>query len=122
MSAPVFVKADKVKGEFNDHTELEGAVEVRHEGVVLRGDRVLYQFETDVVAVRGKVRMVEKGAAFEGPLLDFKVEAHTGQMPNASYTYAAKEGRGQSRLIEFLGDDNIRMHDATYTTLSLIHI
>ena len=115
-SAPVFVKADKVTGEFNDHTELEGAVEVRHEGVVLRGDRVLYQFETDALAVRGKVRMVEKGAAFEGPSLDFKLEAHTGEMPNASYTYAAKEGRGQSRLIEFLGDDNIRMHEATYTT------
>ena len=116
VSAPVFVKADKVTGEFNDHTELEGAVEVRHEGVVLRGDRILYQFETDQMTVRGKVRMVEKGAAFEGPALDFKLEARTGQMPNASYTYAAKEGRGQSRLIEFLGDDNIRMHDATYTT------
>jgi len=116
VSAPVFVKADKVTGEFNDHAELEGAVEVRHEGVVLRGERLLYQFETDQLAVRGKVRMVDKGAAFEGPSLDFKLEARTGQMPNASYTYAAKEGRGQSRLIEFLGDDNIRMHDATYTT------
>jgi LPS-assembly protein len=115
-SAPVFVKADRVSGEFGDHTELEGGVEVRHAGVVLRGDRLLYRFETDAVAVRGKVRLVEKGAAFEGPSLDFKLEAHTGQMPNANYTYAAKEGRGQSRLIEFMGDDDIRMHDATYTT------
>ena len=115
-TAPVFVKADTVTGEFDDHTVLEGGVEVRREGVVLHGDRVLYSFETDAMAVRGKVRMVEKGAVFEGPSLDFHLEAHTGQMPNANYTYAAKEGRGQSRLIEFLGDDNIRMHDATYTT------
>jgi LPS-assembly protein len=115
-TGPVFVKADKVSGEFDEHTNLDGAVEVRRGGVVLRGDRAVYTFETDALAVRGKVRMVERGAAFEGPALDFKLEAHTGQMPNASYTYAAKDGRGQSRLIEFLGDDNIRMHDATYTT------
>jgi LPS-assembly protein len=115
-TGPVYVKADKVTGEFDDHTELEGKVEVRRDGVVLRGDRAMYQFDTDALAVRGKVRLVERGAAFEGPALDFKLEAHTGQMPNASYTYAAKDGRGDSRLIEFLGEDNIRMHDATYTT------
>jgi LPS-assembly protein len=115
-TGPVFVKADHVLGEFDDHVDLGGGVEVRREGVVLHGERVLYRFETDAVAVRGKVRVVEKGAVFEGPSLDFKLEAHTGQMPNANYTYAAKEGRGQSRLIEFMGDDDIRLHDATYTT------
>jgi LPS-assembly protein len=115
-AGPVYVKADKVRGAFDERAELEGAVEMRRNGVVLRGDRAIYTFETDALAVRGKVRLVEKGAAFEGPALDFRLEAHTGQMPNASYTYAAKDGRGNSRLIEFLGDDDIRMHDATYTT------
>ena len=115
-SGPVYVRADRVEGEVDANTILEGSVEVRHDGVVLRGERAVYTFETDELQVRGKVHLAERGAAFEGPALDFKLEAHTGTMPNANYTYAAKRGRGESRLIEFLGDEDIRMHDATYTT------
>jgi len=66
----------------------------------------------------GQVHLAERGASFDGPKLDFRLDAHTGQMPDASYSYAAKNGHGNSRLIEFLDDDNIRMHDATYTTCS----
>ncbi|SPE26682.1 putative LPS-assembly protein LptD [Burkholderiales bacterium] len=115
-SGPVYVRADRVEGEFDENTILEGAVEVRHDGLVLRGERAVYRFEDDELKVRGKVHLVERGATFDGPALDFKLEAQTGQMPTANYTYAAKGGRGESRLIEFLSDDDIRMHDATYTT------
>ncbi len=116
LSGPVYVRADRVTGEFDEDAILEGAVEVRRDGVVLRGERAQYRFETDELKMRGKVRFVERGAAFEGPSIDFKLEAHSGSMPNASYSYAAKQGRGESRLIEFLDDQSVRMHDATYTT------
>jgi len=115
-SGPVYVRADKVEGAFDENTILTGAVEIRHDGLVLRGERAVYTIATDELKMRGKVRLVERGAAFNGPALDFHPDAHTGRMPDANYTYAAKDGRGDSRLIEFLDDDNIRMHDATYTT------
>lgn len=115
-TGPAFARADKVEGVYDENVILAGHVEIRHAGVVLRGERAVYTIATDELQVRGKVRLVERGAAFTGPSLDFKVEAHTGRMPDASYTYAAKQGRGQSRLIEFLDDDNVRMHEATYTT------
>jgi len=113
---PVYLKAEHVQGEFDDHAALQGAVELRREGLVLRGDRAEYAFASDQVEVHGKVRLADRGAAFEGPSLKLRIEAQTGQMPNASYRYDAKGGRGESRLIEFLGADDIRMHDATYTT------
>jgi LPS-assembly protein len=113
---PVYVRADRVHGEMDVNVDLEGGVEVRHEGIVLRGERAVYTIASDELKVRGKVRLVERGAAFTGPALDFHLDAHTGKMPDASYTYAAKQGRGDSRLIEFLDDDNIRLHEATYTT------
>ena len=113
-----FVRADRVQGEVDENAVLEGTVEMRGEGIVLRGDRAVYGVATDELDVQGKVRVVESGAVFEGPSLQFKLEAHTGKMPDASYSYALKHGRGESRLIEFLDDDNVRMHDATYTTCS----
>jgi LPS-assembly protein len=115
-AGPAYARADKMTGILDESTLLEGAVEVRHQGVVLRGERVLYLVASDELQVRGKVHLVERGASFDGPALDFKLEAHTGRMPNASYSYPAKKGRGESRLIEFLDEDNIRLHEATYTT------
>jgi len=115
-SGTVFVRADRIAGEFQENAVLEGAVELRGQGIVLRGDRAVYTANTDEMAMQGTVRVMEGGAVFSGPSLAFKLEAHTGKMPDASYSYALKHGSGQSRLIEFLDDDNVRMHDATYTT------
>jgi LPS-assembly protein len=36
-------------------------------------------------------------------------------MPDATYQYTPRQGRGESTLIEFLSEDSIRMHAATYT-------
>ncbi|HXY05594.1 MAG TPA: LPS-assembly protein LptD [Burkholderiaceae bacterium] len=116
ISGPVFARADRVEGEIDENVILEGAVEVRHDGLVLRGERAVYRFEDDELKVRGQVHLFDRGATFDGPALDFKLEAQTGQMPEAKYSYAAKGGRGESRLIEFLSDDDIRMHEATFTT------
>ncbi|HXY21403.1 MAG TPA: LPS-assembly protein LptD [Burkholderiaceae bacterium] len=115
-AGPIYARSDHAEGESDEKAIFEGAVEVRRDGLVLRGERAVYQFEDDELKVRGKVHLFDRGTSFDGPALDFKLEAHTGQMPEASYSYAAKGGRGESRLIEFLSDDDIRMHDATYTT------
>jgi len=115
-SGPVFARADRAEGEVSENATFEGAVELRHDGLVLRAERVTYQFEDDELKARGKVHLFDRGAAFDGPSLDFKLEAHTGEMPQANYSYAANGGRGESRLIEFLSDDDIRLHDATFTT------
>ncbi len=115
-STPVYARAERIDGSFGQTCTLQGSVELRHGGTVVRGDRVVYEFKDDLAKVRGHARLADNGAVFEGPSLDFRLEAHTGQMPDASYSYAAKQGHGQSKLIEFLGDDDIRMHGATYTT------
>ena len=37
--------------------------------------------------------------------LDFRVDAQTGSMPDATFTYAPRQGRGEASLIEFLGSE-----------------
>ena len=60
--------------------------------------------------------MFRDGAVFTGPRLDFRVDAQTGSMPDATFAYAPRQGRGEASLIEFLGSERARMENARFTT------
>jgi LPS-assembly protein len=111
-----FVRADRIHGEAQERLTLEGSAEVRRGGTVLRGDTVTYTVATDEVEATGNVRVFRDGAAFFGPSLKLRVDAHTGAMPEASFTYAPLRGRGTSRRIEFLEGGRVRIEQAVYTT------
>jgi len=113
---PVYVHAERIHGEIDVDTVLDGKVELRQDGMVLRADHAEYRYEDDEVKARGNVHLVDQGTVFDGPSLQLKIEAQAGQMPQARYSYPARKGSGEARLIEFLSQDTIRLHDATYTT------
>jgi LPS-assembly protein len=111
-----YARAQRMEGTIDDRLVLEGDAEIRREGTVLRGDRIVYTQATDTVNVEGQARVFREGAVFSGPRLDFRIEAQTGQMPNANFTYAPRHGRGDASLIEFLGNQQARMLEARFTT------
>ncbi len=111
-----YARAQRVSGEVDEHIVLEGDAEVRRGGTVLRGDRIDYSVPDDEVTVTGHARVFRAGTIVSGPSLKLRVEAQIGRMPDASFTYAPQGGRGHCALIEFLGDDKMRLTDATYTT------
>ncbi len=83
---------------------------------MLRGDRITYTVASDEVEVTGDARVFRDGTAFFGPSLKLRIDARTGAMPDAAFTYAPQRGRGTSELIEFLEGDRVRFNEATYTT------
>ncbi len=111
-----FVRADRVFGEVDERVTLEGSAEIRRGGTVLRGDHITYAVASDEVEVTGHARVFRDGVAFFGPSLKLRVDARTGAMPEAGFTYAPQQGRGTSKLIEFLEGDRVRFNEATYTT------
>ncbi|HEU0203098.1 MAG TPA: putative LPS assembly protein LptD, partial [Burkholderiaceae bacterium] len=112
---PVYARADRARGELEERVILEGNAEVRRAGTVLRGDRMTYTVATDEVEVEGNARIFSDGTVFTGPRLAFRIDAQTGTMPEANFSYAPRQGRGTSKLIEFLGE-TVRVTDATYTS------
>ncbi len=112
---PTYARADHMQGEVDERVQMDGSVELRRSGVTVRGDSAEYLCASDEAKVHGNARLYDRGTVFYGPELDYRLEAHTGQMPQASYTYSPRQGRGESTLIEFLGEDRYRMHDATYS-------
>jgi LPS-assembly protein len=115
VKVPTYAKADRMQGEVDERVQMDGTVELRSAGTVLRGDSAEYVCASDEAKVRGNARLYNKGTMFSGPQLDYRLEARTGQMPNATYAYSPRQGRGESSLIEFLDEDHYRLHSATYT-------
>ncbi|MBV8209684.1 MAG: LPS-assembly protein LptD, partial [Burkholderiaceae bacterium] len=115
---PVYGKADRMQGVVDERVQMDGTVELRRDGTVLRGDSVDYLCASDEAKVRGHARLYDRGTTFSGPELDYRLEARSGRMPDASYVYSPRQGRGTSSLIEFLDENHYRLHDATYTNCS----
>ncbi len=114
--APSYARAQNIEGTIDERLILRGDAEIRRAGTVLRGDTITYTQATDIVNVEGQARVFRDGASFSGPRLDFRVDAQTGTMPDASFTYAPRRGRGNATLIEFLGSERARMEKARFTT------
>jgi LPS-assembly protein len=115
-AVPAYISAERISGEIDERVMLEGRGEIRKGGMVVRGDRVEYVTRTDELTATGNARVFSDGLAFFGPSLTLKLEAQTGRMPEASYTYGPRRGRGESSLTELLGEGRARLSNATYTT------
>lgn len=111
-----FARADRIEGEPNDKLILRGDAELRHGGTVVRGNTITYTQATDEVEADGNAQVARGGAVFTGPSLRYKIDAQTGEMPRAAYTYAPRRLRGTSSLLEFLGENRTRLDEAKLTT------
>jgi LPS-assembly protein len=113
---PTYARARRIEGEVDERVVLQGAAEVRRAGTVLRGDRITYTVPTDELQVEGNARVYRDGVAFFGPSLRLRVDAQTGAMPEANFSYAQRGGHGSAKLLEFLGQERVRLFDASYST------
>jgi LPS-assembly protein len=111
-----FARAQRITGEGEERIVLDGDAEVRRGGAVLRGDRIVYETVRDEVNISGNARVFRDGVVFAGPSLKLRIDAQTGNMPDASFTYAPQRGRGTSRVIDFIEGNRVRFNDAQYTT------
>lgn len=116
VETPAYVRADRMSGEMQETVRLDGRAELRREGTVVRGDHIEYTVATDEARIAGNARLFRDCTTFTGPSLQLKIDALTGTMPEANFTYAPRQGRGSSSLIEFLGRERLLAQDAVYTS------
>jgi len=115
-SLPVFVSGERMSGRPDLDTLLEGNVEFRKAGTVIRADRIEYFQPTDQVKASGNVRINRKGDVFEGPLLELKVDAFEGFFNEPRFHFLKNEGHGAASRADFVDDSHTVIHNATYTT------
>jgi len=115
---PTFVSAQEIRGHQARELEAEGDVELRKLGLRVNADKLRYDTPTDELFAQGNVRIQTSTAVARGPELQLNLETQTGHMSQPQYVLATEHARGQADRAEFLGKEQMRLADASYTTCS----
>jgi LPS-assembly protein len=113
---PTFVFGDRVSGRPDLDTLIDGNAELRRGSTSIRADRIEYYQPDDQVKSRGNVRINKAGNRFEGPELEIKLDRFEGFFTTPGYRFLRNGGNGQAQRVDFLDENHLTAHTATYTT------
>ena len=116
QQAPTFVSGDRIEGQTDSITSVEGNAELRRHDTVIRADHLeLDQRNSEAKAI-GNVLINRSGDRFEGPELHLNVDTFKGHFEKPEFTLLKNEGRGDASRIDFLDEDHATAHQARYST------
>jgi len=126
---PTFISAWQISGRNDVETVAQGQVELRRIGNTLTCDALTYRQDDDQVVAVGNVRLTQNDDLITGPRLQLNLEDNVGFFDEPQYTIrrAASHkaggqpgqlttGSGRARRIDFEGESQYRLTDATYST------
>lgn len=113
---PTFISAMRLQGKHDDYVEAEEDAELRKLGVQVTADRLRYDEQKEILDARGNVRLQTTSGVIKGPDLHLKLDDETGYMNTPEYAIAAEQAHGKAEKLTFLGEQQFKMDDASYTT------
>ncbi|GAB2525194.1 LPS-assembly protein LptD [Simplicispira piscis] len=113
---PVFVSGDRITGQPDIRTEIEGNAMLRRGDTVVRAQRMEYTAPDDTVRATGPVRINRAGNVYEGTALELRVDAFEGFFTDARYQFLRNGAHGEAVRVDFIDRDRADVHSATYTT------
>ncbi|WP_428293334.1 LPS-assembly protein LptD [Hydrogenophaga sp.] len=114
--APTFVSGERIEGQTDGVTTVEGDAELRRHDTVIRADRLEFDQRSREARARGDVLINRAGDRFEGPELQLNVDTFEGHFEQPEFTLLNNEGKGDASRLDFLGEDKAVAHDARYST------
>ena len=113
---PIFVTGDRITGQSDVQTVIEGNAELRRADTVLRANRLEYNVPDDLAKAQGQVRINREGNVYEGTALELYVNAFSGFFTDVNYHLLQNDAHGEASRVDFIDRDRAVVHDATYTT------
>ena len=113
---PVFLSGDKLTGQTDQSTVIDGAASLRRGDLSIRADRLEYDVPEDLAKARGNVRINRAGNSYQGSELELKVDAFEGYFNEPSYQFLRNSAHGEAERIEFIDEKRAIIRNATYTT------
>ncbi len=127
-SRVTLLAADNINGTTDEVMRAEGSAELRRPGTTLLADTINYEPPTEELFAEGNVRLERGEDVVEGPSLRYRLDRGEGVFDRPRYTIrrnihtgqnmTTTTGTGQADRMEFLGENRIRMANATYSTCS----
>ncbi|MDP3287281.1 MAG: LPS assembly protein LptD, partial [Methyloversatilis sp.] len=125
-SRVTLLSAESVSGTTDEVMRAEGNAELRRPGTTLTADRINYEPPTEELQADGNVRLVRGEDRIEGPSLRYRLDRSEGVFEKPQYSlrrnlqtgenFRTTTGTGQADRMEFLGENRVRMTNATYST------
>ncbi|WP_332751653.1 LPS-assembly protein LptD [Hydrogenophaga sp.] len=116
QQAPTFVSGDRIEGQTDSITAVEGNAELRRHDTVIRADRLQLDQRNNEAQAKGNVLINRSGDRFEGPELQMNVETYQGTFTQPTFNLLKNEGTGDASRVDFLDEDHAVAHDARYST------
>ena len=113
---PSFLTGDKISGQPDLGTVIEGNASVRKGDTVNHADRLEYYQPTDTARATGNVRVNLAGNIYEGPELQLKLETYEGFFNTVRYRFLINGGHGDASRVDFVDQNVAVAHNASYTT------
>ncbi len=116
QQAPSFISGERIEGQTDGITAVEGKGELRRHDMVIRADRLQLDQRTNEAQAKGNVLINRGGDRFEGPELRLNVETYQGTFTQPTFNLLKNEGKGDASRVDFLGEDKAVAFDARYST------
>ena len=116
QQAPSFISGERIEGQTDGITAVEGKAELRRHDTVIRADRLQLDQRNNEAQARGNVLINRGGDRFEGPELQLNVETFQGTFTQPTFNLLKNEGKGDASRVDFLGEDKAVALDARYST------
>ena len=116
-SGSTTIDAESIQGIAELEITARGKVEMRTGDTSIFGDYLKYNQEFGRVDADGGVRMELGPDRFFGPRMRYDLQNESGTFDGPTYEINREQSaHGTASVLDFLGRDHLRMHDATYTT------
>lgn len=116
QQSPTFIQSDRLSGQTDVKTVLEGNVMMRRGNILLKADKVDYDPVADLAQARGNVTINRSGNVYQGPALDIHLDAFEGFFTQPGYQLLKNNAYGKAQRIEFVDNAHTVMHQADFTT------
>lgn len=126
QSRATLIAGDQLDGTTDSVMRAVGSAELRQPATSLTADTIVYEPPTDELQADGNVRLVRGEDVVEGPSLRYRLARSEGVIESPRYTLRRNlqtgenlrttTGRGVADKMEFLGENRVRMSNATYST------
>ncbi|MDD2729864.1 LPS assembly protein LptD [Malikia sp.] len=118
LAGPTFLLGDRIEGQTDVQTRVEGHAELRRHDLVLKADRLEHQVANDTVHASGGVRVNRLGNIYQGSELKLKLDSNEGYFLQPRFTLLKNGGQGEASRLDFLGPNQSSAERAVYSTCS----
>jgi len=115
QALPVYLSGDHLQGQIESTVTMTGRAQLIRGTMVVQGDELSYNRQTEVATATGQVRVHQDGNLFQGTQGELHLPSMQGTFDDVRYQIYETSAHGTSKQITLTGKERYSLKNATYT-------